>query len=254
MTEMQRTFAVGERARIEAATTSGEIVVSPGPAEQVTVSIDGSSDEYLVEQRGDLITVKPQRGRLRRFSSADLHLEVPQTAAVALSCTSGDVFVNASVRDLEVGTASGDMRIGDVERSATLRSASGDVTIERVGERLDLTTASGDVRVGTVTRDVSINSASGDLTVDEVGEKADLKTASGNIDVRRFLGTDLTGRTLSGDVRIGLPARRDLEVDIQTLSGSLRNRLPAGDGSEPERSVVLRITTVSGDVTLRGAR
>jgi DUF4097 and DUF4098 domain-containing protein YvlB len=233
---------------------SGEIVISAASAGHVGVAIDGGGDEYVLQQVGDLITIKPPRGRPRRFASADLQIEVPPTATVALSCASGDVQVNALVHDLEVETSSGDMRVGDVTRSAALRSASGDVVVGRVGERLDLTTASGDVRVGTVAHDASVTSTSGDVYIEEVGETADLRSASGNLDIMRFLGVDLAARTLSGDVRIGIPARRDLDVDIQSLSGSLRNRLPKGDGSAPERSVSLRIKTVSGDVTLRGAR
>jgi hypothetical protein len=40
---------------------------------------------------------------------------------------------------------------------------------------------------------------------------------------------------------------------MDSISGELRNRLPAGDGSPPEVVVRLRISTVTGDVTLRGA-
>ncbi len=253
MTDIRRVFEVGDRVRLEASTTSGDIVVSEGDSGVVDVLVDSGGENYDLEQHGDLITVRPKRGLLRRFSSSDIHLEVPPQASLSLSCTSGDIIVNAPVRELHAGTAAGDLRIGFVERSANLRSASGDVYADEVGERLQITTASGTVRIGTVGRDLTVTSASGDVQADYVGESANVKSASGDVRLRNFEGGDLRARTLSGDISIGLPPRRLLDVDLQTLSGELRNRLPEGDGSEPDRTVTLHLKTVSGDVTLRGA-
>ncbi len=247
-------FTVGERVRIEASTTSGDIIVSPGEPGVVDIRIEDGLGNFMVEQSGDLILIKPNRsGFFSRFASADIHLAVPGSAELALHCTSGDVLVNTPVREVEVSSASGDVRIDDVARSVKVRSASGDVWVGGVGEQLTVTTASGTVRAGDVGRDFTATSGSGDVYVDRVGETASVKAASGDISVHRFDGTELSVKTLSGDLRIGIPPRRLLDVDLQTLSGELRNRLPEGDGSDPERSVSLRLTTVSGDVTLRGA-
>jgi DUF4097 and DUF4098 domain-containing protein YvlB len=57
---------------------------------------------------------------------------------------------------------------------------------------------------------------------------------------------------VSGDVRLGIPPRRTLDVEVQTLSGDVRNRLPTGDGSPPEKRVTLTVKTLSGDITLQG--
>lgn len=254
MSTRSQRFEVGERTRVEAMTTAGDVIVHAAPPGTVAVLVDGTrADEYVIEQRGDVITVEPAKGMRRWFGGADIHLEVPATATLELSCTSGDISVNCAVLEVEANVASGDIRIDEVARSARIKSASGDVFVDIVGERLDVGTASGTLRIGTVGRDVSVATASGDTYIDRIGETANLRSASGDVEVTRFDGTDLKVRTLSGDVRIGIPSRRLLDVEIQTLSGELRNRLVEGDGAPPERSVSLQLTTVSGDVTLQGA-
>lgn len=252
--DLHRTFTVGPRVRIEASTGSGDIVVSPGTPGTVAVRVDGGAGSYLAEQSGDSIIVKPAKsGFFSRFGGADVFLEVPEGAELSLSCSSGDTMVNVSAQEIEASSASGDIRVQRIERSGRLRCASGDISVGDVGEGLVVTSASGSIRVGEIGRTLSVTSGSGDITIGAVGETAQLKAASGDITVGRFDGTELTAKTLSGDLRLGLPPRRLLDVDLQTMSGDVRNRLPAGDGSPPERTVALRVTTVSGNVTLRGA-
>ncbi len=251
---LERTFSVGARVRIEASTTAGDLVVSPGPGGEVTVRVEGGADAYAVERVGDVVLVRPQRsGFFSRASGCNVFLEVPESADLSLVCTSGDIIVNATVHDLEATSASGDIRIEGIARRGSVRTASGDVFVGDVGERLEVTTASGTVRCGTIGRDLSATSGSGDVYVDGIGESAEAKTASGDIQIHRFDGVELVAKTFSGGIRIGVPPRRLLEVDLQTLSGELHNRLPESQGGEPERSVSLRCSTVSGDLTLRGA-
>lgn len=251
MSGQLQTFEVGDRIRIEATASSGGIVVSVGPAGVVEVTLEDPSG-YVVEHRGELITVTPERGRLRRRGASDIHLRVPAAVSLGLKTASGDVMVNVPVREVEVSTASGDIRLGSAARLKA-QSGSGDVHIDAVETLAEVNTGSGEVRIGVVEHDLQVNTASGDVDVDRIGRTAGLKSASGDLTVRRFDGTDLRLNTLSGDARVGVPPHRVLDCDLQTLSGELRNRLPTGDGSEPELQVSLRIKTMSGDVTLEGA-
>lgn len=254
MSERNEAFEVGDRVRVEATTTAGEIVVGEGTEGSVAVRVSGSrADDFRIEQRGDVIVVAPERGMRRWFGGADIDVEVPAGATLDLRTTSGDIIVTVAVAEMAATVASGDVRAGAVGRTAIIHSASGDVFVDEIGERAEVTTASGAVRIGGVGRDLAVTSAGGDVWVDHIGESATVKTASGNVSIGRFDGGDLRVATLSGDVRLGVPPRRLLDLDLSTLSGDLRNRLPEGEGGEPERSVVLRLKTVSGDVTLEGA-
>jgi len=254
MSDRIETFAVGERLRIEASTTVGRVTVAAGDPSQVVVRLSGSrAAEMLVEHHGEVISVGLQRGVRRWSGRVDIDLAVPEQASLVLAATSGDIVVDAPVANLSVSVASGDVRVGAVAGDARIRTASGDVDIADVGRGLEVTAGSGTVRIGTVGGDLTVTTGSGDIATRRVGGVATLRSASADITLGRFDGDDLGVTTLAGDIRVGIPPRRLLEVDVQTLSGDLRNRLPQGDASTPERTVTLRLKTVSGDVTLEGA-
>lgn len=254
MTGRVEQFTVGERFRIEATTTSGEITVRTGSAEEVVVRVDGpAAEDYRISQHGDTISVVPERSSmLRRFSSTDVFLDVPPGGSLSLISASGDLLVQAEVAELDATTASGDIKVATVTGPGRIRSASGDISVDAVDGHLAVDTAAGDVRVGRVGSDLLVTSASGDIAVDYCAECVDARTASGDLTIRKVGGADVAVKTMSGDIRLGIPPRRTLDVDLQTLSGDVRNRLPQGDGSPPEKRIAIKVKTLSGDVTLQG--
>ena len=132
------------------------------------------------------------------------------------------------------------------------RSTSGDIQIHAVQGRLVVDSASGDVRLDRVGDDLTVTTASGDVEVDYAAAGVEVKTTSGDLTVRHIDGDDVRVKTMSGDWRFCTAPCRTLEVDVQTLSGEVRNRLPAGDGSPPEKRVGIWAKTLSGDITLQG--
>ena len=62
------------------------------------------------------------------------------------------------------------------------------------------------------------------------------------------------GRHLAEICLGGLGKVRFCELDFNSLSGRLRNKLPAGDGSPSEKTLIVSVTAVSGDLTLLGAK
>jgi DUF4097 and DUF4098 domain-containing protein YvlB len=252
MSKRQERFEVGPRPGIELATFSGDIVVTEGPDGVIEVLLNGAPDKFTIEQRGDTIVVQPEGSR--RFARAtDITAKVPPGTAAQLKCTSGDLLVEVPLSRLDAAVASGDVRARAITGDATIKSASGDTAIDNVDGRLEINTASGDARIGHVGFELTMNTASGDARVDSVDGPVRLRTASGDVRIRRFDGGDLTAKTLAGDLTVGIPKRRRIDLDLQSLSGSLRNRLPEGDGSPPEKTITLSIKSVSGDVTLTGA-
>ena len=100
-------------------------------------------------------------------------------------------------------TASGDVRVGAVERSAHRSpTASGDLRLADVGGPLQVRTASGDVALGHCAADVTVKTASGDVRVD--------RAASGQVRLQ----------TVSGDVVVGVEPGLRIWLDLQ--------RSPAG--------------------------
>jgi DUF4097 and DUF4098 domain-containing protein YvlB len=159
---------------------------------------------------------------------------VPHGAAVAVATASADTVLEGRLRELEVKTASGDVRLrGEVETDATIRTVSGDARLERVGGDLTMQSVSGDLRAGWVDGSVEAKSVSGDVRVESLREG------------------HATFTSVSGDVEIGIARGSLLDVDAGSVSGDLGSEVPLA--SEPSDdaggpTVVLRGRTVSGDV------
>jgi DUF4097 and DUF4098 domain-containing protein YvlB len=140
-----------------------------------------------------------------------------------------------------------------VPRSASynfdgLSSVSGNVDVSGVTGRLRASAVSGDVKVKNVSGAVSANSVSGDVEVE----------------VDRLEGSDdMKFSSVSGDVNVRVPGDLDAEVDITSLSGSIKTdfaievredrhgprtyaRGRLGNGSRH-----VNMSSVSGDLSLR---
>jgi len=253
-------FAVGESSRFEINVASGSVRIANGDPGVARLSIDASdADAVEISQVGDVVSVRQQtrwtlRGRPVHVAlwiplgsdvtvdsaSAEIHLRGTFNA-VRLRSASGDLDVDRVAR-LEAGTASGAVRLVECTGSAVINSASGDVVLGRVGGELGGTHASGDVQV------------------EEVGGSIDVGTVSGDVTIRRCFGDDIAIKTVSGDVRIGLPAGVRVHPEITTLSGRTTLPSPAGSpagsstGSPVDagsrREVRLRLRTVSGNIRI----
>lgn len=254
MSDRIEAFEVGGTVRVIAATRSGDITVIGGEPGSVRVVITGSGAAgYEIDQIGDVVSVEPRRKGRFIGSSADLVLTVPAGATLELACTSGDINVQSPVVELRASVASGDVRVDTVRSVCRINSASGDIRVNRTLDA-EINTASGTVRLGTVERGLRLNAASGNVYVDEVGESAICKVASSDVRIDRFSGNEMRLKTMSGDLHLGIPPRRTVDLDFTSLSGRLRNKLPPSDGSPSEKSLSISVAAVSGDLTLVGTR
>ena len=251
--ERVETFSVGGKPQIDIAVSSEDVTVIGGLAGEIGIRIDGeNAGDYIVTQSADSVAVTAPSGRLLSFSSGRLTVTIPEHTTVEVRTVSGDVHIRTAVFGLDVATASGDVRAGDVLGDVHIRAASGDCSFGDIEGALGVVTASGDVRAKTVSGSVSIASASGGVRIASVDGAVTFKTASGDLTIDRFDGATFDMKTMSGDVVLGIPRRRRLEIDLRLLAGGLRNRLPESDGSNHEKTITIRAVGMSGDVTLRG--
>jgi DUF4097 and DUF4098 domain-containing protein YvlB len=248
---IQERFRVGDRPELDVDVASGSVEVRVGASDEIVVVVGGNEDLWEIDQVGDAVSIRPRsrwRGR-----SARMTIDVPRGTGVDVRTASADVTLAgdlgptrvrtasgnlraALVAELDVSTASGDIRVQGVGHDTSATSVSGALEVNEVGGRLTATTASGDVRVRHLTGDVEIGTTSGDVRIDH------------------FDGSEASIRSVSGDVELGLPSGIRVEPDLSTVSG--RTRLPepaapsSGSPTEPRRTVRLLIKTVSGNITL----
>ncbi|MDO8362673.1 MAG: DUF4097 family beta strand repeat-containing protein [Actinomycetota bacterium] len=244
-------WSVGEHPSLDVGVPVGTVEVRTGDAGAVHLSLESAvADDFELSAVGDHITVRhPSRWSLRGRScrlvvtvpsgtdvtidsaSAEVRL-AGSLGSVRVRTASGDIEIDAS-RRCEVTTASGDISCGTVDGDATITSISGDCSVRGVGGRMEATLTSGDLRVDHCAGDLAVVSTSGSARIGHCG------------------GAEVSLRSLSGDVRVGLPSGIRVDADISTLSGKATLPPPAPTGqplATDRRPVRLRLKTVSGDI------
>jgi DUF4097 and DUF4098 domain-containing protein YvlB len=146
-----------------------------------------------------------------------------------------------------------------------ISTASGDVSVQGVSGELNVSTASGDVEVTDVMGRSTVTVASGDIKIKGAAGSVTARSASGDVSVEivRLESTDsLEFTSASGDVNVSVPASIDADVEMSTLSGSLKTDFPIqveetrhGPGRRASGRVGagarrLKISTVSGSISL----
>ena len=251
MSERKEALTVGPHPRLELRLATGEVRIVQGAAGTVEVLIRGSKPEtVIVEQTGDTVVIRQETGRWLP-GSFDVTVYAPPGIDVEASLASTDLAIEVEVANLQASVASGDVRARRISRDAAVKSASGDVEIDEVGGKLRATAASGDMTIGVISGDATCSTASGDVVIGYAGGDTKAKSASGKITIDEFCGRDLSGKTVSGDMRVGLPRGVRVDVDLQSLTGNLQlPSNPSGSGTGEKPTVQITFKSVSGDFEL----
>ena len=170
------------------------------------------------------------------FGSGGLHVKVkvPHASLATILTASADTKLRGRYATLDAKSASGDLVVtGEIEGDVNLKTASGDVRLGQVGGDLRATTVSGDFMAGSIGGSVELKSVSGDVRFDSVRE-----------------GT-VTVQSVSGDIEVGVAPGTNLDVDAGSVSGDLTSEVPLasepGGASSGGPVLVVRGKTISGD-------
>ena len=106
--------------------------------------------------------------------------------------------------------------------------------------------------IGEVTGDLRVNGANGAITVDRAHAGVTAKTASGSVRIGEVSRGAVTLETAAGSVDVGIRTGTAAWLDLNTVSGRIRNELAAAaapDGSDD--TVEVRARTYVGDIVVR---
>lgn len=208
----------------------------------------------------DLSDVSGFLGKLARklavsFGGNEIELLIPRDLLphIKIDSASGDIRIEDVQADsLHIGTASGDIRLMRLSAEALSAStASGDVSADQVALCADgrINTTSGDVSWYGEAERLEINSISGDLeSIEGAFGQLRFKTASGDVHVVASNRLQmLSGCSVSGDLRVRLAADVPAHVLCRSVSGDIHQHAP----SDPAGSVLVELTTTSGDISVR---
>lgn len=270
MTSRTHTAPTGDRpAAVEIRNFSGSVALETrDDADAVSVRVEplDTAAEQLLDQvviddsAGDPagigpVTVRvlvPER-RLFRTPSFAIAVTAPAGTAARLTAGSADAVLRGRWGRVVAKTASGDV---EVERCSELdvRTASGDTRVGEVADRASVATASGDVRGGTFGAGVEVSTASGDVSIERAARDTGITTASGDVVVESVAAGSLRIKTVSGDATVGVSAGRRVWLDLSSISGRMGSELDddPGESAEGESAQIsLALRSVSGDLRIR---
>jgi DUF4097 and DUF4098 domain-containing protein YvlB len=203
-------------------------------------------------------TLKVTAGRrfmqLGRGGAVDIQIALPSGSRLDASSASADVYVDGTLADCKLATASGHMVMDTVTGNVKADSASGDIDVTNVLGSASISTASGDTRIGELHGDLSFQAASGSLVVGELRGDAKSRTASGSVTITAAVNGAVSTQSSSGEVRVGIAEGTAAQLDLQTRSGRVSNGLESADGpADGDETLSVHARTGSGDIAVRRA-
>ena len=191
--------------------------------------------------------------RIDRTSGDPVRLLVPRgIELLTLQTTSGDMdLTDLILGGLTAATTSGDVELENctVTGAAHAASTSGDVDVSDCvfSDSLSLAATSGDIDFSGDAARLSVNNVSGDTDLQGRLLQVKANSVSGDIDIRTETPFEsVQANTTSGDIEVAMPADAVACVQTNTVCGSV----DVGCASDPASDAVIRLNTVSGDITV----
>lgn len=253
MTARVETFSVEGEPHVVIKLAAGSVRLVEGSPGTIEVAVRGKrAGDLRIEKQGNTISITTERSAIiGRSQAVEVSVATAPGSHVEAKLGSADLVCEVALSTLHAGVAAGNIRVGEVSGMTRLKTASGDVEITECAGDLRVASASGDLHVGCVRGSTELTTASGDADIGVAEGRVAAKTAAGDVRIRSFDGEALQAKTLSGDVRIGLRAGKELDVELQTLSGEVRHAFDdQATGDDPTGHASLRIKTLSGDIVL----
>ncbi len=214
-----------------------------GDAAHLTLKITGAKDSWMHGNGPS--------------TDSDIVLRVPRTAALDVSVVSADANVSgAAGKTLEVASVSGGVTVSSGAPDVDVNSVSGDVAFDHAGAamtRAHLQTVSGNINAKGMGGRVKVETVSGDIVVD-AGDVQDLEagTVSGdaNLTFAPAAHASVKLESMSGDLRVHLPASVSAHIEATTFSGGIDSDFGKVQTKEMGPGSSLDTQTGSGDARI----
>ncbi len=176
---------------------------------------------------------------------ADIRIGVPPGADFALRNLVGLIEGGELQGNIELDTASGDVRLGSLAGHFVADSGSGDWTLGTVRGETAMTTGSGDIRIDNLIGNGTMTTGSGDVVIERVAVGSlRLRTGSGDVTVSAGSAASVFADTGSGNVHLAGMDLESLAADTRSGDVTVQTAL--------DRARHVSIETASGDVRIAG--
>jgi len=274
---LDQAWPVAADARIDVGNISGKVEITGWDQAQVklegslgagsTLAVSGDAKKLSLQVK---TTKSGWFGSDKPSHDSTLILHVPKNAALDLSVVSADAKVaDMAGASLKVGGVSGDLTLSSGAPQIDVESVSGEVALTApdaaAAGRTHVQTVSGDIRAKNLAGRIKLETVSGQMDC-ACGSVHELETGtvSGDADIAVAPTSDarLNLSSMSGGIKLRLPAALSASIDASTFSGGIRSDFGTvhnpdhGPGSSLKAQVgnggaQIKIDAFSGDVQLR---
>ncbi len=254
--ERVKTFTFEDIRSVDIETVSGNIKITPGEVDQLTVELINDLDKpelldpELEADDGELSIEENFTGnRIRGSTYWTIYLPKPFVLrSINCSTASGDMlFEEFEVDFLEAESASGEMSVNSVDaKEVELSTASGAIILEDCeGDYIEAESASGRISTSSVhARELDLSTASGKIVIEDCdADFIKTSSASGRISVGSVIAKELEVSNASGRIVVDNSDIRET-AELSCASGDLKIYL----SHLPSKS--LNASSASGDVDL----
>lgn len=270
-------FAGDSISAIDISLANGDVRICVSDDENAPIEVVGDTDEIetIIGENGTLIIRQGATAsstfffmRGMRYSDLEVVLPLKLWESISVRTTNGDIHMDDELacRKLFVTAARGDVFVGNVScEQMELQSASGDVRAENLKGSLRAESKSGDVDVDGRFACCELISVSGDVSF--AGEAAELIASSTSGDVH--LSPDvqpakIKAASVSGDCHVKVPGDCGFKLSYRTSCGEFDTNLDLTGILREKRgdvtylvngnpgSAEIEMSSVSGDLHLTG--
>jgi DUF4097 and DUF4098 domain-containing protein YvlB len=242
---------VGRDGRVNISNISGDITVTGGSGDEVSVEAvkrtRGDRDELsrieiIVEDRAGHVDVRTNHLGRTDHVSVDYTVTMPASASVEVTSVAGSVKIASVKGSVRATSVSGTVTATDTPKLESAKSTSGNVSVSGLSTDGDVSAGSisGNVVLkGVKARGLELGSVSGDVLIsDATCDRVTAKSVSGGIEYSGAIskGGVYEISSHSGTIRLMLTNPPGFYLNANSFSGSIRTDLPITIGGDANRS------------------
>jgi DUF4097 and DUF4098 domain-containing protein YvlB len=249
----------------------GDTTVDVRPVDASSKADLKIAEQTRIEYADGLLLVRgPKLGTLfTRTGSVDVTIALPSGSHLQGETGMGELLCEGRLGECRFKTGYGEIRVeragpvhlksgsgsvtvGHADGSADVTASNGDVDIRRIEGPATVKNSNGSSWIGEVTGDLRINAANGSVVVDRAHAGVIAKTANGSVRVGEVARGAVTLETAAGSLDVGIRTGTAAWLDLNTVSGRIRNELAAAaEPGDTDETVEVRARTYVGDIVVR---
>jgi hypothetical protein len=259
--EIRRTLTVTsiEPVTLDVEVSSGDLQILYGREGQVSISgvAKASADAKLdnnffpgvltIEQDGNHLTIRhvPSPVYSEEGIKVLYRIDVPYRTEVVSRVNRGKQYISGILGPGNLVTGKGDIKASYISKGLQAKVDHGNLDLQVIGEHVEAKTGNGNISCARVAQGVSAETGDGDITLMVIGPStATVKNGAGRIDVGGARSS-FVGSTDGGDLHIKAIPHGDWQLN--SVSGNIRVELPAAANFELDASTDLGSVVVDRD-------